>query len=743
MLCELNELVEKAPPPNSGDDPSGGRQLSSECREDMQELLKTAPDPQITIDKREAGRQSVAQIKDAVETEVGPRPPTGEDLDADERRPAPESETGPPMERAPSDGVLTLEEQVSVAHLAVNKARDILAKKPITHASFADSAVITETGQMPQLNLMYPPESAVLHVLEGLQGSVVHELCRRSILPGVELGLNAVDGARVVTHNLTTNTDMNGARGTVLSFDSERGRYNVTLDSDPYIVFQLRPENLVEEPGTFASDATARLMEQLSHLNPNTRCLAVEAIGRMGETKSTLALAVRDRLRDADPHVRQAACEALGCMGEIGAAPADSVAMSLSDEDVFVRWSAIEALSKMGPSAVVHCDAVAARLLDDDIGVMVASIRCLATMGSAGGVYAQAVAMKVGSDNPKLMVAAIEALGQMGEHGADHIEIVLDRLHDSDRDVKVASINAIACFGAIGAAHADRIAEKLQDCSLEVIKDPEASSGTGVRLEDPDAPVREAALHALTRFGGHSEIYAKEASIKLADTDPRVRTAAIEFLVNLHYTGEALREVLHEAMQHRDPSVRRGALEVVKRSGEDGAQYAQEVAARLDDAHPEIRLAAVDVITAMGPAGEYHTPYAEGIKHEIWQARVKESLLELDKANHYMIKSRLKGPVVPVTQAKDASPPQNPTRAPTLFEKAIQKRLGHIDHAHGDVMELWHHATWGGDEPHSHLGHTRLPPSLRPVDSPRNMHPETQKARHRDKVSVGLSGDAI
>jgi hypothetical protein len=191
----------------------------------------------------------------------------------------------------------------------------MLGKAPVDRLE--DGTVITATGQYRPINLMFPPESQLLRVLEGLQGSVMRELCRRSVQPGAELGLHAVDGARVVVKDLISHTGMNGKRGMVLSYEKEKGRFSIILDEMEGI-FELLPANLSEEPGCFAQDRASRLLEQTDHINAHTRCAAIEAIGRMGETNSALARAVDARLQDGNAHVRQAACEALGMMGKSG-----------------------------------------------------------------------------------------------------------------------------------------------------------------------------------------------------------------------------------------------------------------------------------------------------------------------------------------------------------------------------------------------------------------------------------------
>jgi len=190
----------------------------------------------------------------------------------------------------------------------------------------------------------------------------------------------------------------------------------------------------------------------------------------------------------------------------------------------------------------------------------------------------------------------------MEEAGAKHVDAVADRLDDCDRNVKVACLNAIAEFGHAGAQRAAQVAAKLNDSSLTVVKDSTAPNG--VRLWDPDAPVRQAALQCLSRFHDAAIPFMTEAAARLADTDAAVREAAMELLSRMQLSLGPLRELLAASLTHTDPLVRRGAIEVVRRSGEEGAALAEALAARLEDEQPEIQLAAADVILGMGPAGE-------------------------------------------------------------------------------------------------------------------------------------------
>ncbi len=107
------------------------------------------------------------------------------------------------------------------------------------------------------------------------------------------------------------------------------------------------------------ADAVEPLVAMLADRDPSMRRGALEALGRLGESRT--APAIRAAFRDRDAAVRQAAAEALAALGP---AAADTVVEALSDRATTVRSCAEQALSAIGAGQVAA--ALLARLTVGD-----------------------------------------------------------------------------------------------------------------------------------------------------------------------------------------------------------------------------------------------------------------------------------------------------------------------------------------------------------------------------------------
>ena len=175
----------------------------------------------------------------------------------------------------------------------------------------------------------------------------------------------------------------------------------------------------------------ARLLISATDADNDSRDVAIQALGHLGDARALPALA--EAFRDSD--VRVTALEALSHINDSRAF--GPVVEALADQDEYVREVAARVLGEMGDGRAF--DALVRALGDSDPDVRGAAACALGTLGCPDAVESLARAL----DDPDAEVAdaAVEALGQVG--GPTSVAPLLQALGGSDYNVRRTAARAL------------------------------------------------------------------------------------------------------------------------------------------------------------------------------------------------------------------------------------------------------------------------------------------------------------
>lgn len=260
--------------------------------------------------------------------------------------------------------------------------------------------------------------------------------------------------------------------------------------------------------------ASAHLLAALQDSDEWVRYFAARSIGSQGYTSGLSELA---RLANTDTanQVRIAAMESLG---QIGGSRAVAVLAPLAESgDPDLARAALRGLGFIG-----HPDAVPpllAALRSAHAPSRVDALHALGKRGGPGAVDAIRWAAAADAD-PAVVQAAIDALATLATPDAIAILTMLT----SDPDRREASVDALA---KMGTTQIDLIGEGLANTQAAVrrgavdalgrIKHARASELLSTALDDEDASVRLAAVHALAHLGSRT---AERKLVAMSRTDP-------------------------------------------------------------------------------------------------------------------------------------------------------------------------------------------------------------------------------
>jgi HEAT repeat protein len=242
---------------------------------------------------------------------------------------------------------------------------------------------------------------------------------------------------------------------------------------------------IVAQPPTapLDKDQTQRLIKALDHFDPAVRAAAARVIARLKVTDAgdILIKAVNDSQAD----VRYASMRALGAIHEQRAVQA------LTEQFAYYRkgegaWSALDALARIAASASMPL--FKERLLDKD---------------------------------PNIRRAAAEGLGRVGDTSSFD---ALEKMVGTDESA-MARMAAAFALQKLGRNYVNRIADlmaspKVVDQGAEYLVElgPSVAPSLLIRLEEPDADVREAIADVLGVIGGPDVVPALQAA---AAKDPK------------------------------------------------------------------------------------------------------------------------------------------------------------------------------------------------------------------------------
>ena len=337
------------------------------------------------------------------------------------------------------------------------------------------------------------------------------------------------------------------------------------------------------------ADATARLRAVQASRSPQELTDALDdpspevvraAIGRLTELEGPRAAdALRARLLDADLSLVADFANALKRIGARGVVEAATAA--LGDERYSRRLAAVRALGALGDRrAVAH---LRTKLDDDVAGVRAAALDALAQLGDGTSVGADCARLLT-DPVPHVRIAAVRAVARLVTHPGEQLASAAD---DEDRLVRLEVAKHVAGLPEPSAQ------ALLADPNLRVREASAASAGlrqlgvlSVLLIEDPDALVRAAVLHALERLLRRDGA-ARRLCDELVCERPERRRAAVYALARLN-TRERGPE-LSRLADDPDPDVRLALIHSAEALYDEPQPLMRYLAA---DSDPGVRQAA-------------------------------------------------------------------------------------------------------------------------------------------------------
>ena len=195
------------------------------------------------------------------------------------------------------------------------------------------------------------------------------------------------------------------------------------------------------EAAPFEGKSVDECIAGLSSDEAHTRRSAAAALALRGEDAAPAIGALQEALDD--PETRMVALRALGSIGEKAGVAAGAVAGVLAHDDDFVRMSAAMALGGMGPDAVAG---LRTALSDPSSQVVHIAGEALAKLGEDGAPAVPDLIRLLASENSAVQRGAIKALEGIGPKAARATGALAKAFRDSDcKDHYVAM--ALAAIG--------------------------------------------------------------------------------------------------------------------------------------------------------------------------------------------------------------------------------------------------------------------------------------------------------
>ena len=344
------------------------------------------------------------------------------------------------------------------------------------------------------------------------------------------------------------------------------------------------------------ADATARLRAVQASRSPQELTDALDdpspevvraAIGRLAELEGPRAAdPLQVRMLDADLSLVADFAKALKRIGAGGVVEAAIAA--LGDERYSRRLAAVRALGALGDRrAVAH---VRTKLNDDVAGVRAAALDALAQLGD-GSVGADCARLLT-DPMPHVRIAAVRAVARLVTHAGGLLVAAED---DEDRLVRLEVAKHLAGLPEPSAR------ALLADPNLRVREAAAASAGIRqlgalpvLLIEDPSPDVRRACAHTL---GAMRDRRVADVLIPaIEDPDALVRAAVMHALERLLRREGAARRLCDELVCER-PERRRAAVYALARL--NTRDRGPELSRLADDPDPDVRLALIHSAEAL------------------------------------------------------------------------------------------------------------------------------------------------
>ena len=345
------------------------------------------------------------------------------------------------------------------------------------------------------------------------------------------------------------------------------------------------------------ADATGRLRAVQASRSPVALTAALDdpspevvraAIGRLVELEGTRAEGeLRVRLLDADLGLVADIARALKRIGASGVV--DAATAALVDERYTRRLAAVRALAALGDSrAAPH---VRMMLEDEVAGVRAAALDALAELGA--GIGAGPDCARLLSDPvAHVRIAAVRSVARLVTHPGT---LLAPAAADEDRLVRLEVAQHVA--GLPEQAARGLLADpeiRVREAAARAAGLRELGALSALLARDPARDVRRASAHALGAM--HDRRVADVLMPGIEDPDALVRAAVLHALGQLLGRPGAARRLSDELACDR-PERRRAALYALARLG--AREMGSELSRMADDPDPDVRLALIHSAEAL------------------------------------------------------------------------------------------------------------------------------------------------
>ncbi len=180
------------------------------------------------------------------------------------------------------------------------------------------------------------------------------------------------------------------------------------------------------------------------------RCVAVQALGRMGDSRATLALMSILNDKSENYRLRLACAEGLGKLGAGHAVtPLLDILADDREKSVYLKESAAKALGMLGDIRALEplIDVLESkRGIRDKFNFLKEQvIEAIGRIGNKNTQAASSLIRVLKDDSPTIRLAAVQALESLGDPLT--LDAVTQMILDKDDDVAMAAISAIFALG--------------------------------------------------------------------------------------------------------------------------------------------------------------------------------------------------------------------------------------------------------------------------------------------------------
>lgn len=330
-------------------------------------------------------------------------------------------------------------------------------------------------------------------------------------------------------------------------------------------------------------------LENLESSDSRKRCVAAEALGKLGSSAAPHAACLAPLLHDKYGHVRSAASTALKNMGATGGR---YVITLLQSNDPQEQCAGAEALVVMGVQSEYVAD-IAELLQSANQQVRSCAVKVLASMGVSAASHVTKLVSLLRNSKFLTRECIPQAIAHIGEPAIPHVASLLSH---PDANIRSHAAQILGRMGPSAAQHA---------IDLEAL------------LEDPENHVQCSAIHALVTMNvlqpllHHSTMFVRCRSINalqpqhsenvvqlLSDPDERIRLCAAEAFKRLDIPALPHCVVLSTLLEDPNSSMRLFAAEAFGSMGVLASRYKSKLAALLRSSEASLRQCAAKAIAS-------------------------------------------------------------------------------------------------------------------------------------------------